>query len=125
MRTKITVGLVVAVPVVLHLLYALWASPLAAYYVTVGELHEREAPVGPVRVGGGVLAGSITWDDSRGELGFTLHDGTRNLRVIYRGPAPDSFRAGVTAIVEGRLDDDGRLLAERLLLKCPHEYVAG
>ncbi len=121
-RAKITIVLVIGVPVLLHLVYALWASPLTAYYVTVGELRNLEMQTRTVRVGGEVIAGSIAWDGSRGELGFVLTDGTRQLPVVYPGPAPDLFRAGVTAIVTGRLEE-GRFLAQELLLKCPHEYV--
>ncbi|MEE8391568.1 MAG: cytochrome c maturation protein CcmE [Anaerolineae bacterium] len=128
-RAKIIVVLVIGVPVLLHLVYALWASPLTAYYVTVGELLNTSPLTGgteggtrTVRVGGEVMAGSIAWDSSRGELGFVLTDGTRQLPVVYPGPAPDLLRAGVTAIVTGRLEE-GRFLAQELLLKCPHEYV--
>jgi cytochrome c-type biogenesis protein CcmE len=131
-RTKIIVGLVIVLPVLLHLVYALWASPQAGYYVTVGELYDTPSPtgeaegqVGTIRVGGEVMAGSISWDTSRGGLGFVLTDGIRQLPVAYSGPAPDTFRAGATAIVEGKLGDEGRFLAHKLLLKCPHRYVTG
>ena len=76
-----------------------------------------------VRVGGEVMAGSIAWDGSRGQLRFVLTDGSQQLPVVYPGLAPDLFRAGVTAIVEGQLDEEGRFLAQRLLLRCPHKYV--
>jgi cytochrome c-type biogenesis protein CcmE len=131
-RAKIIVGLIIAMPVLLHLVYTFWASPQMGYYATVGELYDTPSPtgeagdqVGPIRVGGEVVAGSISWDRSRGELGFVLSDGTEQLPVAYSGPAPDTFRAGVTAIVQGRLVEGGRFLAQGLLLKCPHRYVAG
>jgi cytochrome c-type biogenesis protein CcmE len=121
-RAKIIIVLVIGVPVLLHLLYALWASPLTAYYVTVSELRDLEMQARAVRVSGEVVAGSIAWDDSRGELHFALSDSTQQLPVVYSGPAPDLFRAGVTAIVEGQLEQE-RFLARELLLKCPHKYV--
>lgn len=129
-RAKIVVGLIIGMPVLLHLVYALWTSPLTAYYVTVGELYNTSSLIGGteggariVRVGGEVMAGSIAWDGSRGELRFVLTDGSQQLPVVYPGLAPDLFRAGVTAIVEGQLDEEGRFLAQRLLLRCPHKYV--
>jgi cytochrome c-type biogenesis protein CcmE len=129
---KIIIGAVVAVPVLLHLLYALWASPLTAYYVTVSELYDnpfltegKEGTAGAVRIGGEVVAGSTSWDGGRGELSFVLTDGVQQLPVAYPGLAPDTFRAGMTAIVEGRLDGKGGFLAHKLLLKCPHKYVTG
>ena len=121
--TKIVIGALFGIPVLLHLIYSLWASPLTTYYLTVGELYSQETPTGMVRVGGEVMAGSIAWDGSRGELRFVLADGTRQLPVVYPGLALDAFRAGVTAIVEGRLDEEGRFLAQRVLLRCPHKYV--
>lgn len=129
-RAKIVVGLIIGMPVLLHLVYALWTSPLTAYYVTVGELYNTSSLIGGteggarmVRVGGEVMAGSIAWDGVRGELRFVLTDGSQQLPVVYPGLAPDLFRAGVTAIVEGQLDEEGRFLAQRLLLRCPHKYV--
>jgi cytochrome c-type biogenesis protein CcmE len=121
-RAKIIIVLVIGVPMLFHLLYALWASPLTAYYVTVSELRDLEMQARAVRVSGEVVAGSIAWDDSRGELHFALSDSTQQLPVVYSGPAPDLFRAGVTAIVEGQLEQ-GHFLARELLLKCPHKYV--
>lgn len=125
-RVKLIIGAVIIVPVLLHLIYALWAGPITGYYVTVSELYDASSlPDRTVRAGGEVLAGSISWNRSRGELGFALTDGTRQLPVVYSGLAPDVFRAGVTAIVEGRLDDDGRFRARKLVLKCPHKYATG
>ncbi len=132
-RAKLIIGLIIVMPVLAHLIYALWASPLAAYYVTVSELRNTSLPIiggteggtSMVRVGGEVMAGSIVWDRSRGQLSFVLTDGTQQLPVVYPGPAPDAFRAEVTAIVEGLLDEEGRFRAYKLLLRCPHEYVNG
>lgn len=131
-RARTIIGLTILVPVLLHLLYALWASPLTAYYVTTGELRNTssltrgtEGGARLVRVGGEVMAGSIAWDESRAQLYFVLTDGVQQLPVVYPGLAPDALRAGVTAIVEGRLDEEGLFRAQKLLLRCPHEYVDG
>jgi cytochrome c-type biogenesis protein CcmE len=131
-RAKLIVGAIIAVPVLLHLFYALWTGPLTGYYVTVSELYDAASPTKgtagrtqTARVGGEVQAGSISWNGAHGELEFTLTDGVRQLPVAYSGLAPDVFRTGVTAIVEGRLDGNGRFLARKLLLKCPHKYVRG
>ncbi len=75
-RAKIIIGLIILVPVLAHLVYGLWASPLTGYYHTVSELRSQGVQTGTVRVGGEVLAGSIGWDDSRGLLRFVLTDGT-------------------------------------------------
>jgi cytochrome c-type biogenesis protein CcmE len=131
-RAQLTIGTVIGIPILLHLFYALWTGPLTGYYLTISELYDTALPGTSaaglermVRVGGKVQTGSISWDGAHGELEFTLTDGVRQLPVVYSGIAPDVFRAGVTAIVEGRLDADGRFLARQLLLKCPHKYVRG
>ena len=122
-RSKIIIAAGLGIPALLHLIYALWASPLTTYYVAVSELYSKETQKRMMRVGGEVMAGSIAWDGSRRELRFVLADGTQRLPVVYPSLAPDTFRAGVTAIVEGRLDEEMHFLAQSLLLRCPHKYV--
>lgn len=50
-RAKLIIGLIIVVPVLAHLIYALWASPLAAYYVTVSELRNTSSLIGGARRG--------------------------------------------------------------------------
>ena len=121
-RWRYVIMVAILVPVLAHLFFAITRSPLTNYYVTVDELANSAAP-GKVRVGGPIVPGTITWDNTARTLTFQLQGDTRNLTVNYRGFAPDSFRDGATAIVEGELNRDGTFAAYNLLIKCPHQYV--
>ena len=124
-RLRYIVAVLILVPVLAHLFFAISRSPLANYYVTVDELLARGAENSRVRVGAPIVPGTINWDNAARSLTFQLQGDTRPLTVTYRGFAPDSFRDGATAIVEGELNRDGTFTAYNLLVKCPHQYVTG
>ncbi len=122
-RIRYIVALLILVPVLAHLLFAVTRSTFMNYYVTVDELVTKGATTGRVRVGGPVVPGSINWNGATRLLTFEVQGDTRNLTVSYRGFAPDSFRDGATVIVEGELDKSGTFAGYDLLIKCPHQYV--
>lgn len=122
MNTKLIVGAIVLLPVIAHLGYAAATSPLADYYHTVDEYVARSA-VSPVRVGGQVVPGSIRWDNSSQTMHFQIAGESARIDVICRGPVPDSFRDGVTAILEGSRGSDGLFVATSVMIKCPHQYI--
>lgn len=117
------VAVLILVPVLAHLFFAISRSPLTNYYITVDELLANRAPPTRVRVGAPVVTGSINWNNATRSLTFQLQGESRNLTVTYRGVAPDTFRDGTTVIVEGELNRDGTFTAYNLLVKCPHQYV--
>ncbi len=122
-RVRYIVAILILVPVLAHLLFAVTRSTFMNYYVTVDELFAKSAPAGRVRVGGPIVPGSISWNNATRQLTFQVQGDTRNLTVTYRGFAPDSFRDGVSVIVEGELDRAGTFAGYDLLIKCPHQYV--
>ena len=124
-KVRYIVAVLILVPVLAHLFFAISRSPLTDYYVTVDELLARGAQNSRVRVGAPIVPGTISWDNASRSLSFQLQGDTRPLTVTYRGFAPDSFRDGATAIVEGELNRDGSFTAYNLLIKCPHQYVPG
>jgi cytochrome c-type biogenesis protein CcmE len=129
-KVRYIVAVLILVPVLAHLFFAISRSPLTNYYVTVDELLARGPSTGSgqssrVRVGAPIVPGTISWDNAARSLSFQLQGDTRSLTVTYRGFAPDSFRDGATAIVEGELNRDGTFTAYNLLVKCPHQYVPG
>ncbi len=124
MRWRYVIVVAILVPVLAHVFFAITRSPLTNYYVTVDELAAApSAPTSKVRVGGPIVPDTINWDNATRSLTFQLQGEKRNLTVTYRGFAPDSFRDGATAIVEGELNRDGTFAAYNLLIKCPHQYV--
>ena len=122
-KVRYIVAVLILVPVLAHLFFAISRSPLTNYYVTVDELLARGSQNSRVRVGAPIVPGTISWDNTSRSLTFQLQGDTRPLTVTYRGFAPDSFRDGATAIVEGELNRDGSFTAYNLLIKCPHQYV--
>lgn len=122
MKMRYIIGALVLIPVVLHLVYAVYASPMTSYYITVDQYVARSA-VTPVRVGGQVLPGSIRYDNATRTMRFTVAGDTSKVDVVYRGSIPDSFRDGVTAILDGARGADGAFVASTLAVKCPHQYL--
>ncbi len=80
-----------------------------------------------VRIGGLVQAGSIQRGTGAGqdlEVRFVLMDGGHTVPVVYRGVLPDLFVEGKGAVAQGRLDDQGQLIASEVLAKHDENYVA-
>src|SRR4051812_27656233 len=95
------------------------------YYITVGELLQRGPAVGnqKVRVAGDVVAGSVEKIDAGLALRFTVHDGSGQMPVYYKGgPVPDIFGEQVQVVVEGKVGPDGTFQASTLLAKCPSKF---
>ena len=123
MKLKIIIGVIVLLPVLAHAGYAVAASPMGNYYITVDQYVARSANT-PIRIGGQVIPGSIRWDAATRTLHFTIVGDTANkVEVVYRGIAPDAFRDGVTTILDGARAADGSFLATTIMVKCPHQYV--
>ncbi len=122
MKLKIIIGIIVLLPVVAHVGYAFAASPMANYYITVDQYAARSANT-PVRIGGHVVPGSIRWDNATRTMRFTVAGDNSRVEVVYRGAIPDSFRDGVTAILDGARTTDGAFFATTLAVKCPHQYL--
>ncbi len=117
------IGILILVPMLAHLFYFVSRSPFANYYVTVDELAAQTSRASKVRVGGEIVGDSTNWDNASRTLNFQIESNGKRLPVRYRGFAPDTFRDGATAIIEGELNHDGTFTAYSVLIKCPHQYV--
>ena len=96
------------------------------FFLTPQELLAK-GPEGqgvPVRLGGQVKPGSMTWDAKTLDLRFTVTDGAKEMRVHSRGAPPQMFRDGMGVIVEGRAGTDGIFEATSLMVKHSNEYRA-
>ena len=78
----------------------------------------------PVRLGGQVKPGSMTWDAKTLDLRFTVTDGAREVQVHSTGAPPQMFRDGMGVIVEGRYGSGGVFEATSLMVKHSNEYRA-
>ena len=99
----------------------------SVYFLNVTEaLAQDRAEIGNARLFGKVSPKDLTIADGKLGADFDLvdkleHDKT--LRVEYKGALPDTFKADVEVIVEGKFSPDGQVfLAKTLVTKCPSKY---
>jgi cytochrome c-type biogenesis protein CcmE len=83
---------------------------------------EAKKSRGVVQVMGALDKQSDRYDIANQELSFELLDdkGGR-IRIAYRGTKPANFKDAVSIVAIGRYAD-GRLDADKLLVKCPSKY---
>ncbi|MGE5235453.1 MAG: cytochrome c maturation protein CcmE [Acidobacteriota bacterium] len=75
-----------------------------------------------VQVAGKLVQGSDRYDEGTQSLQFTLTDEHGDtLPVSYKGLKPGNFNEAIQVVAIGRVKD-GRLAAEKLLVKCPSKY---
>ena len=122
---KILIAVAVFVLAGAYLAYS-GARSSMSYYLTVGELLDRQASLAAgsdIRLSGKVAVDGLAWDQVSGNLRFQVTDGTRTIPVQYRGGGPDAFKPGADVVLEGRYDGAG-FTAQRLFAKCPSKFEA-
>jgi len=83
---------------------------------------EARKSTGVVQVMGGLDKESDRYDTGREELSFDLVDPAgHRMPVTYRGIRPGNFKDAISIVAIGRFQD-GRIEAEKLLVKCPSKY---
>jgi cytochrome c-type biogenesis protein CcmE len=88
-------------------------------YLTFDEARKAR---GVVQVMGGLDKQSDRYDTATQQLSFDLVDTNgRRMPVVYRGIKPGNFRDAISIVAIGRYRD-GRIDAEKLLVKCPSKY---
>lgn len=95
------------------------------YYLTVDEcLADAPALIKqPMRVNGKIVVGSLEIAPSRQQATFKLCGSSRELPVSCVGPLPDNLAEDMDVVVEGRLDDAGQLIGDKVLTKCASKYA--
>lgn len=96
------------------------------YFLTPTELLARgeAAYDAPVRLGGQVVPGSISWNAETLDLRFRMTDGEKEIEVQSRGAPPQMFRDGIGVVVEGRYSRAGTFESTNLMVKHSNEYRA-
>lgn len=122
-RTMAIVAIVVIAGVFGYLLYGGIGNNLV-YFLTPGELLAKgsKAVDVPVRLGGQIVPGSVTWNAQTLDLRFRVTDGAREVAVHSTGAPPQMFRAGIGVIVEGRYDKSGVFQSTNLMVRHSNEY---
>ena len=96
------------------------------YYYTIPEVMELgpKAQKMSIRLDGKVAPGSLVQDTAKLEFSFNLTDDSMKIiPVDYEGIDP-GLKDDLGVIVEGTLDEKGRLMATQILPKCPSRYDA-
>ena len=94
------------------------------YFYTPTELVQKKDSVQgkSLRVGGMVVDGSIRWDPQNLLLTFQLTDGQGTVFVRHKGTAPDLFKEGAGAVVEGAWTSEGYFRSNNIMAKHSEEY---
>ncbi len=122
-RKSVMAGAVVIVAVFAWLVFGGLRENVVFFLTPQELLAKGSGGVGvPVRLGGQVKPGSVTWDARTLDLRFTVTDGAREMQVRSTGAPPQMFRDGMGVIVEGRVGAGGVFQASELMVKHSNEY---
>jgi cytochrome c-type biogenesis protein CcmE len=87
------------------------------------DVTEKQIPVGRrIRLGGLVATDSIKRGQSL-TVEFGITDNVKTIPVSYTGILPDLFREGQGVVTEGKLDPNGRFIADTVLAKHDENYM--
>jgi cytochrome c-type biogenesis protein CcmE len=86
------------------------------------SFEEARTARGVVQVMGSLDKTSDRYDNAKEELSFDIVDphGSR-MPVVYKGIRPGNFKDAISIVAIGRYRE-GRIEAEKLLVKCPSKY---
>lgn len=88
------------------------------------QIAAGEAPVDVrIRAGGMVKEGSIIRDPGSLKVEFQVTDFNQSVPVQYEGILPDLFAEGQGVVAMGRLDENGRFVADQVLAKHDENYM--
>ncbi len=122
-RVKYLIGGVIVLGALFGLIYS-GVRQSVVYFYTPSELLKDQGRMEgkALRIGGMVENGSIHWDPQTLLLTFKLTDGQGTVRVQHKGTAPDLFREGAGAVVEGSWMPEGYFRASTIMAKHSEEY---
>lgn len=122
-KLGLLVGLVILLGGFGYLVYGGIGNNLV-YFLTPTELQAKGASAigAPVRLGGQVVPGSVTWDAAAIDLRFRMTDGQNVVEVHANKAPPQMFREGMGVVVEGKMQKGGVFDASSLMVKHSNEY---
>ncbi|MFO7992966.1 MAG: cytochrome c maturation protein CcmE [Marinobacter sp.] len=89
------------------------------------QIAEGEAPKDVrIRAGGMVEEGSVLRDPESLRVEFKVTDFTSSVLMEYTGILPDLFAEGQGVVAMGRLDGNGRFVADQVLAKHDENYMS-
>ena len=94
------------------------------YFYSPTQVKEGEAPLThSFRVGGLVVDGSVIRELDSLTVQFDITDNTEVMTVAYTGILPDLFREGQGIVAMGKLQENGRFVAQEVLAKHDENYM--
>jgi cytochrome c-type biogenesis protein CcmE len=120
-RIAMIVGAIVAIGIAVALILNALNSNIALF-VTPSEVAAGKAPAGQAfRIGGMVKEGTVKRDGLT--VNFVITDMAKDIPVAYTGILPDLFKEGKGAVIQGRLDPNGKFIASEVLAKHDENYM--
>ena len=96
----------------------------ASFFYAPSDVAHGGLPLGhAVRLGGMVVAGSLTRAADGISIGFVVTDGRARVPVSFAGITPSLFRERSGVVAEGSFRPDGSFLATNLLAKHDEKYM--
>ncbi|CUB03044.1 cytochrome c maturation protein CcmE [Marinomonas fungiae] len=118
----IAVILVILAAAIGLVMYALSQNINLFYSPT--QIAQGEAPHNvTIRAGGMVVEGSVERHSETLDVAFSVTDYQHNVRIQYTGILPDLFREGQGIVAQGKLNENGVLIASEVLAKHDEEYM--
>lgn len=112
-------GISIAVALVLYAL----RDNINLFY-TPSQVYAGEAPKAHVfRIGGLVRRGTLKHSAENLTVTFVLTDTAKDIVVSYRGILPDLFREGQGIVALGKMDQQGKFIAQQVLAKHDENYM--
>ncbi len=94
------------------------------FFFTPSQVIAKEAPVNRAfRIGGLVEKGSLRRENDGLTVHFVVTDTKHDMNVTYKGILPDLFKEGKGVVAQGRLDSNGRFVADEVLAKHDENYM--
>ena len=93
------------------------------------SLQEAAGSTRTVQVMGKIDFDRVNYNTDASRLEFEVYDAEADdmlsadrLPVIYYGVVPGNFDQATSVVLKGKPDNDGRFVAEQMLVKCPSKY---
>ena len=93
------------------------------YFHTPSDIAEKKVLPGPRFRLGGLVAEASVKRGSGTQIEFVVTDTLKTVPVVFNGMLPDLFREGQGVVAEGRLDANGRFVADSVLAKHDETYM--
>ena len=92
------------------------------FFFTPTQILNGEAPTNKTfRIGGMVKAESLKREGT--EVSFVVTDTAKDITVRYTGLLPDLFKEGKGVVAQGKLNDQGEMIAAEVLAKHDENYM--